>query len=368
MKRSATRKTLIGVAIVIGIVIAVIVCVLGVGTQNARPITELLEEYGYASTETGWMGELSDSQRKSINDAYESNVSAGYNGDKNDWITNNVRYRKNGDGSISLVLPNNEEVRLSSSKFFSNQAETKKQEESSSAQSDTKSPKDEWANALSSEQTAAVDLAFDASVAAGYGGTKDEWLAHEVDARHDHDGNVVVRLPDGYEFTVYRGDGQSTAGDGTESDQDMTSGQDDAAGTLSALATVDTVRARPGDKDVPVLVRITGNPGVLGLTLSVSFDENALTLKSAENGEAFRNVLSMSHSQTYGNGCLFTWDGLNVEQSDIHDGTILKLYFDVSPDASAGVHAIAVRSGNSAVDNSLHNVVVTVQDGAIAVE
>ena len=45
-------------------------------------------------------------------------------------------------------------------------------------------------------------MAYEAGVASGYGGTRDEWMSSEVSARYNRSGDVVVSMPGGEDFTV----------------------------------------------------------------------------------------------------------------------------------------------------------------------
>ena len=258
-----------------------------------------------------------------------------------------------------------------------------------------------WLNELDEDQMAAIDIAYEASVAEGYTGSKEEWVASEVRSYIDSNGQMVVLLPDGGEFVVatHKGadsspaessDGSSAEGSNAQeqgaeeqSDEESTEGQEgDAASdessdeasqdegqadseSVAPSIRVNNVQAHKGDKSIAVPIRIEDNPGVLGLTFSVSYDESALTLTKAENGEAFAGALTMTHSREYTSGCLFTWDGVELAEKDVKDGTILTLYFDVSSKAS-GVYPVALR-GLSAFDSNLNSIKLTVADGNVAV-
>lgn len=279
---------------------------------------------------------------------------------------------------------------------------------------------DDWIDYLTDEQKAAIDITFEASVTSGYQGDYEEWLAREVRARTDHKGDLVVVLPDGSEVTVpirpdVAGDStqvsagsdsslsRSTIQIDTENNQperngnesgvsssvpnaaasnSSASGDDDSDETKSdepvsteaeetasdSKLIIDDVQAKPGDRNVVVPVSIQGNPGVLGLTFALSYDETALTLKSAENGSAFDGVLSLTHSRSLGSGCVFTWDGIDVSSSDIRDGEVLNLYFDVSDNVSSGLYPLVIRGGDSAITNDMGKVALVVNNGSVRVQ
>lgn len=59
----------------------------------------------------------------------------------------------------------------------------------------------EWVDSLNDEQKAAIDIAYESSVASGYEGTKEDWIKTEVMAYKDPAGDVRVVMPDGGEFS-----------------------------------------------------------------------------------------------------------------------------------------------------------------------
>lgn len=228
-----------------------------------------------------------------------------------------------------------------------------------------------WVNALADEQKAAIDIAYEADLASGYQGSESDWVSSKVRARYDSSGDVVVILPDGGEFEITPGGSQGDGGGETKStsseSHEGSEGEPSAKAASGAVISVDSVHARPNDRDVALAVRIDNNPGIMGATLSVSYDESALTLKNAENGDAFKGVLSLTHSRTLETGCLFTWDGVSLSPADVKDGAILTLYFDVASDAASGSYPVAVRSGDSVFDADLKEVGVSVQDGSVLI-
>lgn len=98
--------------------------------------------------------------------------------------------------------------------------------------------------------------------------------------------------------------------------------------------TVQSVKDCAGAK-VKLNVTISDNPGILGAKLTVNFDE-ALTLVSASSGEAFSD-LTMTQSGNLLPPCSFTWETLEINESNIKDGTILTLEFQIPEDAEAGI-------------------------------
>ena len=131
---------------------------------------------------------------------------------------------------------------------------------------------------------------------------------------------------------------------------------------------VSSAKAKPGDT-VDIGVSLVHNPGILGMSFTLSYDENVLKLVKAENGKAVSEVLNMSKSNDLGNGCIFLWDGEKIEEDQIQDGEILNLEFQVLRSAPAGKSPLKLTSDEGGVvDNNLKIVSLTIDDGFISVE
>lgn len=245
---------------------------------------------------------------------------------------------------------------------------------------------EDWINLLPDEKKQAVEHAYESGKSSGYKGSRQEWFSSEITARYNRNGGIVVVLPDGNEFTVseneiieygltgvedwysFLSSKEEQAGDTATESMRSSSSSTSSNGLSSARLIVDDIQVHSGDSDVVVPVRIEGNPGILGTTLSVSYDESVLTLKNATNGKAFEESLSFTQPASYGSGCLFTWDGIELSPEEIKDGTILLLQFDVSENAASGAYAVAVRNSSSSFDANLNEVNLLMQDGYVVVE
>lgn len=123
------------------------------------------------------------------------------------------------------------------------------------------------------------------------------------------------------------------------------------AAELPVIA-VDTLWSSSGSV-ATVKVTITKNPGILGATLTLSWDEG-LTLLSAENGEAFAGATYQAPSRFNSSGTNFMWYGSDVEE--ILDGTVLTLTFRVS-DTIDELTALAVNISGSGIYDADGNAV-----------
>lgn len=137
-----------------------------------------------------------------------------------------------------------------------------------------------------------------------------------------------------------------------------------ATGTQTAILTVEQVYANP-DKDVTVEIKIEDNPGILGATLTLSW-EDGLELVEAENGAAF-SALTMTPPSRYISGCNFVWFG--SETGDIIDDTVLILTFHVKETATAeenyGIY-VTYESGD-VLDGDYNAVEFLIENGGVRV-
>ncbi len=125
-------------------------------------------------------------------------------------------------------------------------------------------------------------------------------------------------------------------------------------------------KATAGSTDVPVDIIIRNNPGLLGLQMSVEYDESVLTLTDAVSGSALEDLTYQEPSR-YISGCNFLWYGTRVDR--ITDGTVLSLSFSVAENAPAGVYPITiVFDRDNTYDANFGNVTATTVNGVVVVE
>ena len=130
---------------------------------------------------------------------------------------------------------------------------------------------------------------------------------------------------------------------------------------------ISNVNAKPGEK-VKVAARIVNNPGVLGMSVTLSYDESVLELLSVEGGDAFADILDMTHSENLGNGCIFLWDGQEITPEQVKDGDFLIMEFQVSKDSAAAKCPIMLISDEGGtVDNDLQPLDIAIENGFITI-
>ena len=107
-----------------------------------------------------------------------------------------------------------------------------------------------------------------------------------------------------------------------------------AIAATNAVITVKSTNAKSG-ATVDVAVSIANNPGILGMTLVVEYDESAATLIGVQKGEAL-DYMTFTVPKNLRSGCNLPWDAENVSEENIKDGTIAVLTFEVSKTAQVG--------------------------------
>lgn len=137
-----------------------------------------------------------------------------------------------------------------------------------------------------------------------------------------------------------------------------------AAEDATTTLTVDGAYAMPGST-VTVNVDIAGNPGILGATLTASWDDG-LTLVDSTNGVAFSELTFQAPSR-YTSGCNFVWYGSTI--SEAIDGTVLTLTFEVSETAEdAEVYAVEITyDSRDILDENYNEVELSVINGSVQI-
>lgn len=136
-----------------------------------------------------------------------------------------------------------------------------------------------------------------------------------------------------------------------------------AAETVTTIS-VEHKKALVGE-EIEVNVTIQNNPGILGMTLEIDYNEN-LTLTNAVSGEAFSH-LTMTKPGNFNTPCRFIWDGQECDEEDIKDGTILTLTFtaDENVEIEKAMTVSVSTPGGDVYDNNLNYVDVTTVDGSV---
>lgn len=139
----------------------------------------------------------------------------------------------------------------------------------------------------------------------------------------------------------------------------------DDQGTKPVIS-VESKYVTPGES-FSVNVDIKNNPGILGATLTLSFDQG-LTLEGADAGDAF-SYLTMTKPGKLTSPCRFSWDGQAIEEGFVpSDGTILRLNFKAGDSFTSTTRLkVSLSAGDDFYDNDLKQVEVETQNGVITV-
>ena len=145
----------------------------------------------------------------------------------------------------------------------------------------------------------------------------------------------------------------------------LTAGATEVA--TKATIKVETVTAAAGSQ-VEVPVSITDNPGILGMTLHVEYDDKKVALVNVENGDTLNHMV-FTTPKDLSNGCTLPWDAEFVSEEDIKNGVIVTLTFEVFENVEVG-ESIPVSlkyTPGAIIDNDLNSLTVNIENGAINV-
>ncbi len=132
---------------------------------------------------------------------------------------------------------------------------------------------------------------------------------------------------------------------------------------------VDNASVRAGE-EVSISVELHNNPGILGMTLKLKFDEEVMTLTEVKKGTALsETTFTAPKGEALKNGCRFLWDAEYVSIEDVTNGNILKLTFEIVDDAETGDYNVTLSYNNGAViDNDMLPVNLEIINGKISIK
>ena len=136
------------------------------------------------------------------------------------------------------------------------------------------------------------------------------------------------------------------------------------AGNKKPLISADTVTAEPG-ATVKVPVRISGNPGMIGAKITVSYAKG-LTLTEISAGEAFAALTMTAPGDKKANPVNILWDAMDIDDQDVKDGVIATLSFTAPEEA--GTYAITLSTEKrDNLDRNMKSVDVACAAGSVTV-
>ena len=330
---------------------------------------EALAENGYTGTEQAWNDALAGKGLKPGQTAYDMAVENGYKGTMQEWLKLVVDSKdKNGVTAYDIAVANGYE-----------------------------GTKAEWLTSITGvDRTGAEDIDWN-NVQSAYVDDNENLILVLNDGTEINAGKVgSITAPDVETFTVtfYDYDGRQidvqtvvkgNAAKAPESpkrsgylfvgwSKDFSNVQEDMSvvavyedASVSAISVSDVTTKR-GDKEVKVEVSVK-NPGILGMILKLDYNEGAMTLKSAANGDAVSDVLTLTKPGEMKSGCNFVWDGIELKDYEIRDGVILTLTFDILDNATEGQYPISISySDGDIIDGNLLPIDLTIKSGMLNIE
>ena len=139
-----------------------------------------------------------------------------------------------------------------------------------------------------------------------------------------------------------------------------------ATGSETKISVNDTYAASGAEVSIDIVIE--NNPGILGMTLKLEYDDEFATLTSVVNGEA-SSAMTFTAPRSLQSGCNLQWDAEFVDEEDIKDGTIATLTFEISEEAPSNKEiTVDLSYDNGAIiDNDLNPVDVSLVGGAIRI-
>lgn len=129
---------------------------------------------------------------------------------------------------------------------------------------------------------------------------------------------------------------------------------------------VESKNASAGET-VKVAVSLKNNPGIVGMTLKLTYNESAMTLTAVDKGSAL-GEMTFTTPKDLSSGCKLPWDAEFVTPEDASNGEILILTFRISATAAAGDYPVSVTTVGDIVDNDLMPVTAVLRNGKITIK
>lgn len=121
-------------------------------------------------------------------------------------------------------------------------------------------------------------------------------------------------------------------------------------------------------QEIEVKTYLVNNPGVLGMSFGVTYDDKTMSLFDVEEGDAVEDILTFTKPNNLKNGSYFLWDGEIIDSDQIKDGLLLKLKFKISESAKSGKYPIIITYDvDGVVNNNLEVVQMKYINGYIVI-
>lgn len=135
-----------------------------------------------------------------------------------------------------------------------------------------------------------------------------------------------------------------------------------------AVISVRDAYTKPG-AIVNVDVMIENNPGILGMTLKLQFDDDIATLTEVVGGDALSNMtFTPPKGEGLKNGCTLLWDAESVDAENVKDGIIATLTFQIAEDAQPDeIMEVSVSAVGEILDADAQPLNVTIVTGRVQI-
>lgn len=137
-----------------------------------------------------------------------------------------------------------------------------------------------------------------------------------------------------------------------------------AQASFGVKLTVESISVEKGTgmETVDVPIKISNNTGIIGMTLTIKYDEG-LTLTDVSKGSALNSLTMTKPGDFSANPIKVTWDG--EDKNDISNGTVVTLSFNVAKDVEKE-YSIEVTVGG-VIDENIDRLTVETENGKISV-
>lgn len=155
--------------------------------------------------------------------------------------------------------------------------------------------------------------------------------------------------------------------DSSTEDSEVTERLDKIRQTGKTTLVVENVQVQKKDS-IKVRVWIVNNPGIVGMTSLLSYDQNVLSLKSAKCDPKFQDILTFNYSKDYADGCVFLWTGETLREDQIFDGVLMTMEFEIkNNEKNIKTPIRLIPENNGTYDKDLNEVKVMTDNGYVTI-
>lgn len=128
--------------------------------------------------------------------------------------------------------------------------------------------------------------------------------------------------------------------------------------------TVDDVYGKPGGT-VNVDVKISDNPGIVGMRIKLTYDKDVLTLTDVTNGKVFDEALSLFGNDKSAVPYYMLWDDSLNSDNNTKNGRLVRLSFKISENVKVDSAKVNISVDEKSTFNTELNTVLFDSDSAV---